>query len=144
MSEPSPQEETVEESKILNPKQRAVALLIAQGYSQEAACREIAISVRTFQRWRQLPEFISILNSLKAEFIDRYERSFTSMMPLVAMKHRELLASQSEAIRMRAVDSAHANHVRCVKEAETKTEVQLLTEMVQALTEQLAQERAKG
>ena len=66
------------------------------------------------------------------------------MMPLVAQKHRELLMSQSEAIRMRAVDSAHSNHVRCVKEAETKSEVQLLTEMVQALTEQLAQERAKG
>lgn len=144
MSEPSPQVETVEESKILNPKQRAVALLIAQGYSQEGACREVAISVRTFQRWRQLPEFIQVLDSLKAEFIDRYERSFTSMMPLVAQRHRELLGSQSEAIRMRAVDSAHSNHVRCVKEAETKSEVQLLTEMVQALTEQLAQERAKG
>ena len=66
------------------------------------------------------------------------------MLPEVAQKHRELLHSPNEAISMRAVDSAHANHVRAVKEAETKSELQVLTEMVQALTEQLAQERAKG
>lgn len=141
----SPQAETVGDAKdVLSPKQRAVALLIAQGYSQEAAVREVAISIRTFQRWRKEPAFRAALDSLKTEFIERYERSFTSMMPEVAQRHRELLHNESAAIRMRAVDSAHANHVRCVREQDTKSEVQELKEMVQQLLEQLAQERAKG
>ena len=66
------------------------------------------------------------------------------MMPEVATKHRQLVQSQSEAIAMRAVDSAHANHVRCVKEQETKSEVQELRELVLALTAELAQQRAAG
>jgi transposase len=140
----SPQVETTGEAKQLTPKQRQVALLIAQGYSQEAAVREVAISIRTFHRWRQEPAFRAALESLKAEFISRYERSFTSMLPEVALKHRQLLHSQSEAIAMRAVDSAHTNHVRCVREQETKSEVEELKEMVKQLLEQLAQERAAG
>lgn len=140
----STQEGTVEESKQLSTKQRAVALLIAQGYSQEAAVREVAISLRTFQRWRKEPAFRAALDSLKNEFIERYERSFTSMLPEVAQKHRQLVHSQSEAIAMRAVDSAHANHVRCVREQDTKSEVEELKEMVKMLIDQLAQERAKA
>jgi len=65
-------------------------------------------------------------------------------MPRVAERHTQLVNSQSEAIAMRAVDSAHANHVRCVREQETKSEVEELKEMVRLLIDQLAQERAKG
>lgn len=140
----SPLEGTVETAGQLSPKQRSVALLIAQGYSQEGASREVGILLRTFQRWRKDPAFQAVLDSLKNECIERYERSFTSMLPEVAQRHRELLHNESAAIRMRAVDSAHANHVRCVREQDTKSEVQELKEMVQQLLEQLAQERAKG
>ncbi|MDA9149230.1 hypothetical protein N9N71_01685 [Synechococcus sp. AH-229-G18] len=66
------------------------------------------------------------------------------MLPDVAMRHRELLHNESAAIRMRAVDSAHANHVRCVREKEVKSEVDELKDMVKLLIEQLAQERSKG
>ena len=66
------------------------------------------------------------------------------MMQEVATKHRQLVQGQSEAFAMRAVDSAHANYVRCVKEQETKSEVQELREMVLQMTAELAQQRAAG
>ena len=144
MVEVSPPTGTVPKTPDLSAKQRACALLLAQGYSQEGAMRELGMSMRTFCRWKQLPAFQAALESMKTEFIDRYERSFTSMLPEVAQKHRELLHNESAAIRMRAVDSAHANHVRCVREQDTKSEVEELKEMVKMLIDQLAQERAKG
>ena len=58
-------------------------------------------------------------------------------MPKAARRHAQLLESQSEGIAMRAVDSAHANHVRCVREQDTKTEVEELKEMVRMLMDQL-------
>lgn len=138
----SPPEETVKEPKILSPKQRACVLLIAQGYSQEAAVREIEISLRTFHRWRKEPEFKAALDSMKEEFIERYERSFTSMLPEVAQKHRELVHSESQAIAMRAVDSCHQHYSRNVREQEVKTEVEELKAMVLMLTAELKQQRA--
>lgn len=133
----SPPMETTEGKNVLSPKQRQVAILIAQGYSQEKAVREVGMSIRTFQRWRKQPAFNEALETLKKEFIDQYERSFTSMLPEVAMAHRQLLRSQSEAIKMRAVDSAHTNHSRCVREQDTKAEVEELKEMVRLLQDQL-------
>jgi hypothetical protein len=65
------------------------------------------------------------------------------MLPKVAYTHAQLLQNESAAIRMRAVDSAHANHVRCVREQETKSEVEELKEMVRMLCDQLAQQRAQ-
>ena len=62
------------------------------------------------------------------------------MLPKVAHTHDLLLNSQSEVIRMRAVDSAHSNHVRCVREQETKTEVEELKGMVRALMAQLQEQ----
>lgn len=59
------------------------------------------------------------------------------MLPEVAMAHHQLLRSQSEAIKMRAVDSAHTNHSRCVREQDTKAEVEELKEMVRLLQDQL-------
>lgn len=106
--------------------------------------RELGMSMRTFCRWKQLPAFQAALESMKTEFIDRYERSFTSMLPEVAQKHRQLVHSQSEAIAMRAVDSCHQHYHRNVKEQEVKSEVEELKEMVRMLIDQLAQERAKG
>lgn len=138
----SPPAEIKTGAKVLSMKQRAVVLLIAQGYSQEGAVREVGISFRTFQRWRKLPEFRAALQSMKEEFIDRYERSFTSMLPEVAQKHRELVHSESQAIAMRAVDSCHQHYSRNVKEQEVKTEVEELKAMVLILTAELKQQRA--
>ena len=83
------------------------------------------------------------MEELKQEWIDQYEETFTRMLPRVAERHQQLVNSQSEAIAMRAVDSAHANHARCVREQETKSEVEELKEMVRMLLDQLAQQNAR-
>ena len=116
----------------------------ACGDSWDQISKKLDCTVRTLENWRKHPAWDKFLEAKKKEWVEEYELTFSRMMPEVAIKHQQLIHSNSEAIAMRAVDSAHANHVRCVKEAETKSEVQMLTEMVQALTEQLAQERAKG
>ena len=141
MSEPSPLVETV---KPLTDRQKKAAYMRACGDSWDQISKKLDCTVRTLENWRKHPAWDQFLEAKKKEWVEEYELTFSRMMPEVAIKHRELVHSKSEAIAMRAVDSAHSNHVRCVKEAETKSEVQLLTEMVQALTEQLAQERAKG
>ena len=138
----SPDAETLNEANwALKPKQMQVALLVAQGYSVEAACRETVISMRTYYRWRKQENFSNALAELKKQFIDQYERTFTSMLPEVAQRHRKLIKSDNEMVAMRAVDSAHANHARCVREIETKSEVEELRELVLKLTDQLAKQR---
>ena len=137
----SPSTETVNP---LSKKQLKAIDLRADGNSWDQIAKKMDVTPRTIQRWRALPEWAPALKRRQEEWIEEYEAKFTRMMPTVAHTHIKLLHSPNEAIQMRAVDSAHANHVRCVKEAETKSEVQVLTEMVHALTEQLAQERAKG
>lgn len=130
--------------KKLTPKQLQAVKLRAMGKSVNDVCVEIGIVQQTYYRWKKLPPFQVALEEMKQQWIDDYENTFGRMLPLVALRHQQLVNSQSEAIAMRAVDSAHANHVRCVKEAETKTEVQELRELVLALTEQLSQQRANG
>jgi len=118
--------------------------LRAEGNSWDQIAKKCEVHPRTIHRWREHPLWNETLERRKKEWIEEYETAFTRMMPRVAYRHGELLGSQSEAIAMRAVDSAHANHVRCVREQETKSEVEELKEMVRQLLEQLAQERAKG
>ena len=107
------------------------------GKSVNDICIEIGVTQQTFYRWKKKPEFNVALEELKQEWIDQYEQTFSQMLPRVAERHQQLVNSQSEAIAMRAVDSAHANHVRCVREKETKTEVEELKEMVRLLMDQL-------
>ena len=130
------------DKKKLTPKQLQAVKLRAMGKSVNAVCIEIGVTQQTYYRWKKHSAFQVALEELKEEWIQQYEETFTGMLPRVAERHQELVNSQSEAIAMRAVDSAHSNHVRCVKEQETKSEVQELRELVLALTEQLAQQRA--
>lgn len=132
------------DKKKLTPKQLQAVKLRAMGKSVNAVCIEIGVTQQTYYRWKKVSAFQVALEELKEEWIQQYEETFTGMLPRVAERHQELVNSQSEAIAMRAVDSAHSNHVRCVKEQETKSEVQELRELVLALTEQLAQQRAAG
>lgn len=62
-------------------------------------------------------------------------------MPKASRRHAELLDSQSEAIRMRAVDSAHQNHGRLIREQDTKDEVAELKDMVRMLMDQLKEQQ---
>ena len=114
------------------------------GKSVNTVCIEIGVTQQTYYRWKKLAPFQVALEEMKQQWIEQYEETFMGMLPAVAEKHQQLLHSQSEAIAMRAVDSAHANHVRCVKDGETKSEIEQLKEMVLMLTEQLAQQRAAG
>ena len=130
--------------KPLNVRQLKAADLRAEGHSWDQISKSLDVTDRTLRVWRKHPEWDQVLEHRKQEWIKEYEMRFTKMLPAVAKRHTELVASQSEAIAIRAVDSAHANHVRCVRENETKSEVQELKEMVRMLCEQLAQQRAAG
>ena len=116
----------------------------ACGDSWDQIGKKIGCTVRTLENWRKHPAWDQYLEEKRREWVAEYETTFTRMMPEVAQKHQQLVHSQSEAIAMRAVDSAHANHVRCVREQETKSEVEELKEMVKQLLEQLVQQRAAG
>ena len=113
------------------------------GKSVNDLCVEIGITQQTYYRWKKIPGFLAAMEEMKQEWIEQYETVFTQMMPRVAERHSQLVNSQSEGIAMRAVDSAHANHVRCVREKETKSEVEELKDMVRMLLDQLAQQRAQ-
>ena len=139
MSEPSPLPGTV---KPLTERQKRAAYMRACGDSWDQISKKIECTVRTLENWRKHPAWDAFLELKKQEWVREYETSFTRMLPEVAEKHRELLHNESAAIRMRAVDSAHANHVRCVREQDTKSEVQELKEMVAMLLDQLAQQRS--
>lgn len=141
MSEPSNDLRTY---KPFTSRQIAAVNLRVDGYSWDAISKELHLTERTLRTWRKHPEWDERIAERRKQWIDEYENAFTRMMPRVAAAHSELLCSQSEGIRMRAVDSAHANHVRCVKEQDTRSEIEALAEMVHRLTEQLAQERAKS
>lgn len=141
MSELSAPEGT---TKPLTDRQMKAVYMRACGDSWDQISKKLGCTVRTLENWRKHPAWNQFLEAKRKEWVEEYELTFSRMMPEVAQKHRQLVRSQSEAIAMRAVDSAHTNHVRCVKEAETKTEVQELRELVLALTEQLSQQRANG
>ncbi len=114
------------------------------GTSVENTCREIGIVTKTWYRWSELPAFREAIDRYKQEWVVEYENAFTRILPKVAKRHDELLDSQSEAIKMRAVDSCHQHYSRNVKEQEVKSEVEELKLMVQQLLGQLAQQRAQG
>lgn len=137
----SPPAETVAP---LSKKQLKAIDLRADGNSWDQIAKKLEVHPRTIARWRDHPDWKPTLKRRQDEWIEEYEAKFTRMMPRVAHTHIGLLHSSNEAIQMRAVDSAHANHARCVREQETKSEVQELKEMVQMLLDQLAQQRAAG
>lgn len=128
-----------EDSKKLKPKQLQAVRLRAMGKSVNDLCVELGITQQTYYRWKKKPHFIEAMEEMKVQWIEQYENSFTHMLPEVAKKHRELLHSPTEGIAMKAVDSAHQNHIRCVREKETKSEVEELKDLVRALSDQLAQ-----
>jgi transposase len=136
----SPPVETV---KPLNQRQLKAIDLRCEGHSWDQITKQMDITLRTIQNWRKHPEWEAVMEHRKKEWVKEYELRFTKMLPDVAKRHQQLVHSQSEAIAMRAVDSAHANHVRCVQQQETKSEVEELKEMVRMLCDQLAQQNAK-
>ena len=130
--------------KPLTKKQIKAVILRADGNSWDQIAKQLDITERTLRSWRKHPDWDSTLVEKKENWIQEYEMKFTRMMPRVAHTHIKLLHSQSEAIQMRVVDSAHTNHGRLIREQDTKTEVEELKEMVRILVDQLAQERTKG
>ncbi len=126
----------------MNQRQLKAIDLRCEGHSWDQITKQLDITLRTLINWRKHPEWGTVLEHRKQEWVKEYELRFTRMLPRVAERHQQLVNSQSEAIAMRAVDSAHANHVRCVREQDTKTEVEELKEMVRMLCDQLAQQRA--
>ena len=126
----------------LNTRKLKAIDLRVEGNSWGEISRRLIVTERTIRTWRKHPEWEPTLKARQQEWVQEYEAKFTRMMPKVAHTHDELLGSKSEAIRMRAVDSAHANHVRCVREQETKSEVEELKGMVRMLLEQLQKQTA--
>ena len=123
--------------KPLTPKQLRAIQLRVDGNSWEQISQQLEVTQRTIYNWRQHPDWEREIKERKESWIEEYEMKFTRMMPRVAHTHIKLLHSQSEAIQMRAVDSAHANHGRLIREQDTKTEVEELKEMVRLLMDQL-------
>ena len=123
--------------KPLTPKQLRAIQLRVDGNSWEQISQQLEVTIRTIFNWRQHPDWDRELKEKKESWIEEYEMKFTRMMPRVAHTHIKLLHSPSEAIQMRAVDSAHANHGRLIREQDTKSEVEELKEMVRMLMDQL-------
>ena len=131
-------------TKPFNQRQLKAVDLRAEGLSYDSIARAIQVTPKTIYEWKKLPEWDRLLKQRQESWSEEYELAFSRLMPKASKRHNELLDSQSEAIRMRAVDSAHSNHVRCVREQETKTEVEELKDMVRMLMEQLRQQGAEG
>ena len=131
-------------TKPFNQRQLKAVDLRAEGLSYDSIARAIQVTPKTIYEWKKLPEWDRLLKQRQESWSEEYELAFSRLMPKASRRHDELLDSQSEAIRMRAVDSAHSNHVRCVREQETKTEVEELKDMVRMLMEQLRQQGAEG
>lgn len=123
--------------KPLTTRQLKAIDLRVDGNSWGEVSRQLIVTERSLRTWRKHPDWEPTLKARQKEWVEEYENRFTRMLPKVAHTHDQLLNSQSEVIRMRAVDSAHSNHVRCVREQETKTEVEELKDMVRMLMAQL-------
>lgn len=126
----------------LKKRQLKAIALRADGNSWEQVARKLEISERTLRAWRHHPDWNSTLEEMQREWVNEYESKFKRMLPRVAHTHIKLLHSESEAIQMRAVDSAHNNYVRCIEKQEVRSEVDELKEMVRMLLDQLAQQKA--
>ena len=129
-------------TKPFNQRQLKAVDLRAEGLSYDSIARAVQVTPKTIYEWKKLPEWDRLLKLRQDSWAEEYELAFSRLMPKASRRHDELLDSQSEAIRMRAVDSAHSNHVRCVREQETKTEVEELKDMVRMLMEQLKENAA--
>ena len=129
-------------TKPFNQRQLKAVDLRAEGLSYDSIARAVQVTPKTIYEWKKLPEWDRLLKQRQDSWAEEYELAFSRLMPKASRRHDELLDSQSEAIRMRAVDSAHSNHVRCVREQETKTEVEELKDMVRMLMEQLKENAA--
>lgn len=115
--------------------------LRAEGYSYDQIAKAIDVTPKTIYMWRKNPEWNRLLKERQGSWVEEYEIAFSRLMPKASRRHAELLDSQSEAIRMRAVDSAHANHGRLIREQDTKTEVEELKDMVRMLMDQLKEQQ---
>jgi hypothetical protein len=129
-------------TKPFNQRQLKAVDLRAEGLSYDSIARTVQVTPKTIYEWKKNPEWDRLLKLRQDSWAEEYELAFSRLMPKASRRHDELLDSQSEAIRMRAVDSAHSNHVRCVREQETKTEVEELKDMVRMLMEQLKENAA--
>jgi len=129
-------------TKPFNQRQLKAVDLRAEGLSYDSIARAIQVTPKTIYEWKKLPEWDRLLKQRQESWFEEYELAFSRLMPKASRRHNELLDSKSEAIKMRAVDSAHSNHVRCVREQETKTEVEELKDMVRMLVEQLKENAA--
>ena len=127
--------------KPLTKKQIKAVILRADGNSWDQISKQLDITERTLRSWRKHPDWDSTLAERKETWIQEYEMKFTRMMPKVAHTHIKLLHSQNEAIQMRAVDSAHQNHGRLIREQDTKDEVAELKDMVRMLMDQLKEQQ---
>ena len=129
-------------TKPFNQRQLKAVDLRAEGLSYDSIARAIQVTPKTIYEWKKLPEWDRLLKQRQESWSEEYELAFSRLMPKASRRHNELLDSQSEAIKMRAVDSAHSNHVRCVREQEAKSEVEELKDMVRMLVEQLKENAA--
>ena len=129
-------------TKPFNQRQLKAVDLRAEGLSYDSIARAIQVTPKTIYEWKKLPEWDRLLKQRQESWSEEYELAFSRLMPKASRRHDELLDSKSEAIKMRAVDSAHSNHVRCVREQEAKSEVEELKDMVRMLVEQLKENAA--
>ena len=128
--------------KPFSKRQLKAVDLRAEGHSYEKIAQMLDITDRTIWNWRQSPEWDRLLKQRQHSWVEEYENIFNRLMPKAAQRHTELLDSQSEAIKMRAVDSAHSNYSRNIKDQAVQTEVEELKAMVLMLTAELKQQRA--
>jgi hypothetical protein len=128
-------------AKPLTKKQLRAIDLRADGNSWEQVARQLDVSERTVREWRTHPDWQPTFEARCDDWIAEYQHRFKRMMPKAAYTHDKLLDSQNEAIRMRAVDSCHANYARCIQQEETKSEVEELRDIVRMLLDTLAQQQ---
>ena len=131
------------DAKPLNEKQKKACYLRACGDSWDQISKKIPCTTRTLINWRKHPHWDEYLAARHAEWIEEYESAFTRILPAAAKVHGRLLLSNDEHIQMRAVSAAHTHRIACVKEIETRSEVEELREMVATLTEQLEQQQQR-
>ena len=99
-------------TKPFNQRQLKAVDLRAEGLSYDSIAQAIQVTPKTIREWKKNPEWDRLLKQRQESWSEEYELAFSRLMPKASRRHDELLDSQSEAIRMRAVDSAHSNSSR--------------------------------
>jgi hypothetical protein len=93
-------------SGIITARQEAAALALAAGATIPAAAARARCGVRTVKRWLATqPEFRRRIGELRGEMIGRALGTLTDALAEAAGVLRQLLASQSDAIRLGACRS---------------------------------------